>query len=221
MRKATRLLLCDMDDTILDMSGADAASFRFALGIHGITCPLDRTLWEWRRLGLTAEEILGRLTTHAGVCLAARRAFIDGGGGSGLLRPMTGAERMLRCLYDTHHTAIVTARRSRHHAWDALVRTGLSRHVDMVLCGEDWSGDSRPDIIKHHLYVEAMRRYDIPAEKCVVVGNLATDIMAGMRIGIKSYGVVGTYGTDSRIEGMVPVYESLADLTAEILGIDP
>ena len=221
MRKANRLLLCDMDDTILDMSGADAASFRFALGMHGITCPPDHTLWKWRRRGMTAEEILGRLTTRTSACLATRRAFLDGGGGSGLLRPMTGASHMLRCLHETHNTVIVTARRSRHHAWNALVRTGLSGNADMVLCGEDWSGDSRLDIIKQHLYVEAMRRYDMPAERCVVVGNLVTDIVAGMRIGIKSYGVIGTYGADSRIVDMAPMYESLVDLTAEIIGIDP
>lgn len=206
-----------MDDTLLDMSGADAASFRFALGVHGITCPPDSTLWEWRRRGLTAGEMLGRLTAHADACLATRRAFIDGGGGGGLLRPMAGAERMLRRLHRTHRTVIVTARRSRRHAWDALVRTGLSGHVDAVLCGEDWSGDPRLDVVKRHLYTEAMRRHDIPAERCVAVGNLATDIAAGMRIGIRSYGVIGTYGVDSRIGGMAPVYESLADLTAELV----
>lgn len=217
MRDVPQLLLCDMDDTILNMADADAASFRFALGMHGITCPPDNTLWKWRRLGLTAKEILERLTIHVSVCLATRRAFIDGGGGSSLLRPMMGAEHMLRCLYDTYHIVIVTARRRRHHAWDALVRTGLSKYVDMILCGEDWSGDSRLDIIKQHLYVEAMRRYDRPTNRCVVVGNLATDIMAGMRMGIKSYGVIGTYGVDSHISEMAPVYENLADLTAELI----
>lgn len=219
MRAATRLLLCDMDDTILDMSGADAASFRFALGVHGVICPPDHTIWEWRRRGLTAEEILGRLTADADACLATRRAFIDGGGGSGLLRPMAGAERMLRRLHDAYHTIIVTARRSRRHAWNALVRTGLSIHVDAVLCGEDWSGDPRLDVIKYHLYAEAMRRHDMQAQRCVVVGNLATDIAAGMRIGIRSYGVAGTYGADSRIGGMAPVYGNLKDLTTELLRI--
>lgn len=216
MRDAPRLLLCDMDDTVLDMSGADAASFRFALGVHGVACPPDSTIWEWRRRGLTAGEMLGRLTANADACLATRRAFIDGGGGGGLLRPMAGAERMLRSLHRTHRTVIATARRSRRHAWNALARTGLSGHVDMVLCGEDCPGDRRLDVVKHRLYVEAMRRYGIPADRCVAVGNLATDIEAGLRAGIRSYGVAGTYGVDSRIGGMAPVYGSLADLAAEL-----
>ena len=51
------------------------------------------------------------------------------------------------------------------------------------------------------------------------MGNLATDVTAGIRIGIRSYGVAGTYGMDAGIGAIAPVYESLDELTAELFRI--
>ena len=211
------LILFDLDDTLLDNVDADVGSFMFALRRQKIPCPDRDLIVAWRQEGMLARDMLLKILGNASLadeCMKDRRKYLNGIRGRRLLRLKPDARAVLLQLRPRYRIVIVTARPRRDAVYSILRDLGISECVDGVLCSQDYKGaeGDRYDALKASLYEKALAAHCIKKEMCVAVGNLKSDVAAGIASGIRAYAVRGSYGFDRSIGGMAPAFESLTDL---------
>jgi len=217
-----RLALLDLDDTLLDNSDADVASFRFVLDRSGVHCPDRATILTWRQRGMLSRSILMRVLgdTHLVYeCMEDRRIFLAGDKGRSLLSVKHDTIQFLSLLRPKYRLVVVTARDNKNDVLDILDHLGITPHVDGVLCAQDICGlkPDGPAELKKRLYSTAMQMYSIKEDRCVAVGNLKPDIVAGIELGITTYAVSGSYGFDRGIKRLTRSFGTLSDLARFML----
>ena len=217
-----RLALLDLDDTLLDNSDADIASFQFVLDGSGVHCPDRATILAWRQRGMLSRSILMRVlgdTQLVYECMEGRRIFLAGDMGRSLLGVKHDTMQFLSLLRPRYQLVVVTARDNKNDVQSILDQLGIAPYVDGVLCAQDICG-SKPDglaELKKELYSMAMQMYSVEKERCVAVGNLKSDIVAGIELGITAYAVSGSYGFDRGIRRLTRSFGTLSDLARFIL----
>lgn len=212
-----RLLLLDLDDTLLDNSEADFASFQFVLDARGVPCPDKATILTWRQRGMLARSILMKVLADAqsvSECMEGRRIFLAGSQGRKLLSIKHDTLQFLSLLRPRYRPVVVTARTSRDDVQAILEQFKIAPCVDGMLCAQDICGTkpAEPAEIKKELYSMAMCMYNTNSERCIAVGNLKSDIVAGIELGITSYAVSGPYGFDRGIRRLSRSFRTLSDL---------
>ena len=127
--------------------------------------------------------------------------------------------QFLSLLHSRYRLVVVTARDNKNDVRAILDQLDITHYVDGVLCAQDIC-DSKPDgpaELKKRLYSMAMQMYSIKRDRCVAVGNLKPDIVAGIELGITTYAVSGSYGFDRGIRRLAPSFGTLSDLARFII----
>ncbi|MDY6972582.1 MAG: HAD family phosphatase [Thermodesulfobacteriota bacterium] len=99
---------------------------------------------------------------------------------------------------------------SSAHEWKRLKEKGLDRFVDtIVTAAEVQNRKPAPDVI-----VECAKNMDIPAKKCVVIGDSVSDILAARAAGAIPVGVCTGVTDKDTLNAQRPeaILEELADL---------
>ncbi len=218
-----RLLLLDLDDTILDNKLADIESFRRVLKDYRIRPPASSEIMRWRKNGMLAGNIFKRAVRNdpelAQRCASSRLEFLRDDKNIVLLRPKPDAYSALKRISGSLKIAIVTARTGEGGVQEILRRCRLHEFVDRVLCEEDVGDGGYADYagLKEGLYRLAIRKTGCKKTETVVVGNLKSDIVAGKRLGLKTYGIKGSYRYDSGLKGITDTFEDLESVAARLV----
>lgn len=212
-----RLALLDLDDTLLDNSEADFASFQFILGMRNLHCPDRATFFAWRRSGMLSRDIFAKTLDDAGLvskCMEDRRIFLAGDGARRLLSTKPDTMQFLSLLRSRYGLVVITARDSRIDVQSILDQLNIAPYVDGMLCAQDAGGPKPggPSELKKILYAKAMQMHNVKKNRCIVVGNLKSDIASGVELGITTYAVRGPYGFDLGIKKMTRSFSTLSDL---------
>ncbi|HJU13548.1 MAG TPA: HAD hydrolase-like protein [Candidatus Nitrosotalea sp.] len=206
-----RLVIFDLDDTLIDNTLLDVDSFKHTLYLFSLQAPSGKTIVRWRKNGMIATNIFRRLVKKRDRPLLERlaRARLDylsnGGGGLGLVRARDGAiETLDEIKRKGNLIAVVSSRKDRAIIKKILREIGLSRYVDGVYCAADCKDckDGRQSFIelKVKLYRLALSDHQSHTdEKPIAVGNLVSDIVSARRLGILPIAIRGSYRFDSGI----------------------
>lgn len=212
----TRLLLLDLDDTILDNMNADVASFQFVLTKNGLRFPSSQIV-RWRKRGMYARTIFKRILSRQDLvnkCLVDRAKYLISKDSTSYLKLKPDTVITMRQLKPWYHIVIITSRHSRTLVEEILRSLGVFEYVDGVLCGEDYGHAEFKEYahMKELLYKIALDLFRIRRDRCAVVGNLKSDIIAGLNLGIPSYAVRGSYRFDHGIRRLAPAFANLSDV---------
>lgn len=193
MIKGIRLIIFDLDGTLVDAYPAITRSFNYAM----------------QRMGYPAQD---KLTIRRAVGL----------GDDGLLAPFIKAKDLKKTLslYRRHHkdalikysrlfpNAIKLLKRLKKEKYKIAVASnrptkfsrilirhlGLRKYFDYVLCAD------RLEHIKPHPEIlnKVMRKFSLKPKDSLYVGDMAIDAQAGMRAGVRT--IIVTTGSSNRNE---------------------
>lgn len=205
--RAARVVLCDLDDTLFDHSGAT----RDALA-HVRTLSADFARWsldefdERHRVvleSLHVEVLAGQWTIDHARIERFRRLLVDAGGGRAAFeadalerlslgyrgayemswRLVPGALDLARAIKAADAAFVIVTNNSTREQRLKVERGGLAPFVDLLITSEAF-GASKPDPgIIHH----ALERVGASPDRAVMFGDsLATDIAGARRAGVRA-----------------------------------
>ena len=193
MLKGIKLVIFDLDGTLVDAYDAIVASFNYTM----------------RRMSLASRSYL-----------AIKRAV--GWGDRGLLRPFVPEEKLEKALkiYQSHHKKsllkktcllpgakntleylrkegyklAVASNRPKVFSQIVIRKLKLRRFFDYILCGDQLKKPKpHPDII-----LKIMRRFSVKKEQTLYVGDMTIDVITGKNAKVKTIAV--TSGSSSKKE---------------------
>ena len=178
------LLLLDLDDTLLDNTNADLASFKYALDKIGVRCPEANQIVGWRKEGMLARTILQKILdcdkNSIMSCMANRATYLNGIKSISHLRLRPDAKNALDLLSEQCTILVITARHKKSTVNAILNKVGISKYISQTLCGEDYSNNpidpAEYAVLKEALYSMAKKIFGVESKQCVVIGNLRSDI---------------------------------------------
>lgn len=217
-----RLVLWDIDQTLIDLRGAgrdwyaqvlpEVTGVAFTgmppffgrtelaitvelLTLHGIE-PNDETVRKvWAGLTATAERAVPTLTTR-GIALPGAREALDALSGEAVQTLVTGNLREV--------------------SWHKLTAFDLHEHVDFDLGGYGSLSAHRPDLVAHAIALAGARHSPFAADAVVVIGDTPHDIDAAREHGALAVGVAtGRFDEPTlRDAGADVVFADLSDTPA-------
>ena len=217
-----RAFIFDLDGTLVDTVYAHVVSWQQALGEAGIVIDGWRI---HRRIGMSgglftralAREIGRPLSTEEQARLQQRHGELY----LALLpnrRPLPGARDLLRALHDGG-VPYGIATSGLHPEIDASLDVlGIPDDVVVIDRGDVLRAKPEPD-----LFLACQQRMGVRHEDCYVVGDAVWDLLAAIRAGMLSVGLLsGGYGQDELTRaGAFRVYRDPQDLLESLdeLGI--
>jgi HAD superfamily hydrolase (TIGR01549 family) len=110
-------------------------------------------------------------------------------------RPVDGVGETLQDLSRRYHLGIVTTR-SRKDAATFLTQQGLADIIQVIAGREDtWRLKPHPSPIRF-----AAEKLDVPAERCLMVGDTTVDILAARSAGARSVAVLSGFGEKDELK---------------------
>ena len=131
------------------------------------------------------------------------------------VRAFTGVPEALRALREAGiATAVVTSKARRRFTRDAQ-RASLEGLIDIAVCAED-ADAPKPDPSP---VLKAIELLGLPAERAVMAGDTAVDMMAGLRAGTAVVGVAWGASTAEQLReaGATVVVDEPGELAALVL----
>jgi HAD superfamily hydrolase (TIGR01509 family) len=215
-------LLFDLDGTLVDTVYAHVLAWQRALDEVGVAVDGYRL---HRHVGSSGELIIRFAQRQAGQALSADQAATVRRRHEELFRQIVPRPRALPGAVEAFR--VLRAAGIPHAIATASYRPLIDASLEAVGVGPDvvvvegkgvLHGKPEPDI-----FLASRERLNVPAAKCVVVGDAVWDHVAARRAGMPSVGVLtGGYGEEELYHaGAFRVYRTLADLLANLdeLGI--
>lgn len=197
--QAKKLIIFDLDGTLVDAYKAITASFNYTMRSFGArqrSGQLIRRLVGWGDEMLLRPFIEETLLKKA-LAIYRRHHAIT------LLscsRLLPGAQRLLKYLKGKGYKIAVASNRPTKFSRIIIRRLGLGNYFDYVLCADKLRrGKPHPEILKIIL-----RRFSVKPKEALYVGDMAVDAQAGRRAGIKTVIVLGGSSSKKDIKKEAP-----------------
>jgi HAD superfamily hydrolase (TIGR01509 family) len=196
-------VLFDLDGTLVETDDDAVAAMAHRLRPLARILPKRDPQLAARRLVMSLDRPVTRILTLAHrvhlddnlAGLAQQLYRLRGVRPSSDLRPMVGVVEMLRGLDRPYCLAIVT-NRSHREAEAFLEQQGLAGMFDVVTGREDtWHLKPHPAPVTH-----TIRRLGVPPERCLMVGDTASDVVSARRAGARTAAVLCGFGTRGMLE---------------------
>lgn len=194
-----KLIIFDLDGTLLDTGEGIIKSLKFALSKFGFQVPSEEICKSFVGPPLKKRflELFDSDEQTADALLACFRE--EYGKGNLFLASMyPGVEESLKELHERYALAVAT-NKSETQAAQLLERFGLTSYFD-VICGSDM----KAALTKEQIVANAAYRLGFLFADCIVVGDSDNDAEAAERLGMRFVGV--TYGYGFRKEADVKRY---------------
>ena len=226
-----RLIIFDMDRTLIDISHVYVKAYRVAVReVYGIEGEPDfqrapghtqsniiRMICRDR--GVSDESIEAGLAQALAVLSSTTISLLDDDLRSGIL---PGAEQLLQALTCRGHALILVTGTVREITTVVLSRTGLDRFFPVCVCGDE--ADRRVELVQ--LAVRRARvlfGLDAAPGNLVVVGDAPRDIEAGKAVGARAVGVAtGHHNADvlaaCEADVVLPDFRDAQTAVAAVLG---
>ncbi|CAM3837121.1 YjjG family noncanonical pyrimidine nucleotidase [Alkalicoccus chagannorensis] len=193
-----RVLLFDLDDTLLDFRAAQMQALREVFRTYNMTWSkekveryqvVNRSFWSRYEQGLIGKKRV--LEDRFTVFLQQEGIAVDGGEADAVFRSqleqsrefIDGAQTVLDVLAETHRLFIVTngaAATQRRR----LVNSGIEQLVEGVFISEEIGAPKPSSVFFDHVFNQLP---DVAREEAVIIGDsLEADILGGSRAGLET-----------------------------------
>ena len=190
MMKNIKLIIFDLDGTLVDAYGAIIRSFNFTM--QKLNCPRQDDLTIRRAVGRGDENLLKpfiNLKNLKKALILYRRHHK-----TSLLkysRLFPNVELLLRYLKDKGYKLAIASNRPTKFSWILIRHLGLSKYFDYVLCGDKLRhGKPHPEILN-----KIIQRFSLRPAQTLYVGDMAIDAQAARRAKVKT--IIMTTGSST------------------------
>ena len=207
-----RIVILDVDGTLIDSNDAHAASWTETLAEAGHDVPFERIRL---MIGMGGDKLLPaavgiEIDSPEGERLAHRRTEIFHERWLGTLRPFPGTRGLLERMRQDGLSLVIASSAKRPELEAMLDQTGL----DGLFEEETTSSDAErskpdPDIVR-----AALERAGAAPDECVMIGDTPYDVEASLRAGVPIVGVRSGGWGEEELAGAVEVWDGPADLLA-------
>lgn len=117
------------------------------------------------------------------------------------------AKNVLRELKQQTKKLAVATFKNRKELDKAIIQNGLSELFDLTCCGGEYKEKPDPAMLNH-----MMATFNIPPDKCLMIGDTVADLLFAQNAGVKAIGV--TFGAHpiAKLQSMNP-YVLIDDLS--------
>ena len=209
MKVAVDLIMFDLDGTLAD-TGPDLADSVNYTRAHFQLAPLPEAL-VYAHVGYGVEHLLKHSLPQQQPFQEVMRVFLERYE-EHLLDKTVLYPRVRDALDYFHDKRRVVVTNKMHRLSVAIIRgLGVEDRFDAILGGDSVS-DKKPHPALLH---EALRRFEVPARRALMVGDGNTDVEAGKRAGVVTCGVTYGLGSIKDLLAAQPDYviEDLAQLS--------
>ncbi|MES2939754.1 MAG: HAD family phosphatase [Pseudomonadota bacterium] len=192
---APSAIIFDMDGTLVDSMPAHARSWELFAQRHGIGMPVDEILR--RTTGKNGAECIREVM---GDSVPEDRAWELIGEKEAIYRDLfsrefrevAGAREFARSAAARGLKLAVASGGDKHNIAFALGRLDLPRPPDAIVGGDE----GLPGKPEPALFLEAARRLDLPADKCIVFEDAPFGIEAARRAGMRAVAICSTHAAE-------------------------
>ncbi len=216
MAKQTRVVVLDIDGTLIDSNDAHARAWVDV----GREFGHDIDFQQVRRLiGMGGDKVLPRVAgleedTDEGQRMKERRGQVFRERYLPHLRPFAGARALLERFRDDGYALAVATSASRDDM-DALLRqAGIHDLIEEKASSSD-AQESKPD---PDIVQAALRSADAAPGDAIMLGDTPYDVQASGRAGVRCVALRCGGWDDADLAGAVAVYDDPADLLARYAG---
>lgn len=190
-----KLIIFDLDGTLLDTGEGIIKSLKFALNKFGFPVPNDEICKSFVGPPLKKRflELFDSDEQTADALLACFREEY-GKGNLFLASVYPGVEECLKELHKQYSLAVAT-NKSEKQAVELLKKFNLASYFGMI-CGSDM----KAALTKEQIVANAASKLDFSPADCVVVGDSSNDAEAAAKLGMRFIGVTYGYGFRKEID---------------------
>jgi HAD superfamily hydrolase (TIGR01509 family) len=209
-----RVVLLDIDGTLLDSNDAHAHAWLDALRGHGISVPFERVR---QTIGMGGDKLLRALAgidadSLEGRSITERRTAILKAHYVPDLGPLPGARTLVeRLRARSIACAAVTSSNAEERA-DLLRAAAIADLLDQVITADD-ADRSKPD---PDLIELALERLNLAPEEAMYIGDTPYDVEAAARAGVSAIAFRSGGWSDADLAGAVAIYDGPADLASRL-----
>jgi len=194
MLKNIKLIIFDLDGTLVNAYPAIIDSFNYTMRRFGLLEQEKGTII--RAVGLGDAQLLEPFLNGVAVDKALRVYRRHHARALGKkTRFLPGARRLLATLKQRHFKLAVASNRPTRFSHIILKHLKIKNYFDYILCGDRISTlKPAPDML-----FKILRRFSCYPGQALYAGDMAIDILAGRRAGIKTVAVLTGSGTRQEI----------------------
>ncbi len=220
-----KLLILDLDDTILDNKDLDLDSFKYIIKTFNLKKIDDLQIIKWRKKGMLAKNILKRMINNKKnidleSCIKKRLKYLKHGEKN--LKLVKSRNAIINTLKEIkrrdYFVVITTSRENKNLVKKIIQYIGISSYIENIYCNENFKQiynmtlKDRIDL-KEKLYNLALQDFNkISNKNAIAVGNLKADIIASKRLKITPIGIKGSYRFDSGIFKLTKTIKDFQDI---------
>lgn len=220
-----KLMILDLDDTLLDNKDLDLDSFKYIIKTFNLKKIDDLQIIKWRKKGMIAKNILKRMISNKKnvdleSCIKRRLIYLKHG--EKKLKLVKSRNAVIDTLKEIkkhdYFIVITTSRENKNLVKKIIQYVRISPYIDKIYCNENYKqiyNMTLKDriVLKEKLYNLALQDFNkISNKKIIVIGNLKADIIASKRLKITPIGIKGTYRFDSGIFKLTKTIEDFQDI---------
>lgn len=212
MRKPTKVVLLDIDGTLIDSNDEHARAWVDVGREFGIDIDYDHVR---RLIGMGGDKVLPAVSglegdTDEGERIKERRGEIFRERYLPALKPFPHARELLERLRDDGYTLVVATSASKDDMDGLLRQAGVRDLIEEKTSSSD-AEESKPD---PDIVQAALKAADARPEEAIMLGDTPYDVEASGRAGVRCVAVrCGGWG-DAELGGAVAVYDDPSDLLA-------
>lgn len=199
MADKIKLVIFDLDGTLVDAYGAIVSSFNFVMRRLGLPAQSDRVIR--RAVGWGDENLLKPFVPAKDLAKALtmyRRHHKEA------LRKETrflpGAKQLLVSLKKSGYKLALASNRPTRFSNIILEHLKVTKYFNYILCGDKLKEPKpAPDIL-----LKIVKRLSVKKGNALYVGDMTVDAVTGKRAGIKTVAVLGGSSTKKEIAALKP-----------------
>lgn len=220
-----KLLILDLDDTLLDNTNLDLDSFRYIIKTFNLKKIDDFQIIKWRKNGMLAKNIIKRMIKNKSNidlknCIKSRLKYMKHGENKlKLVKPKNSVIDTLKEIKKRNYTIVIaTSRENKNLVKKIIEFIRISQYIDKIYCNENYKPIYNMTLkdrilLKEKLYNIILQDYNkINNKKIIAIGNLKADIIASKRLKITPIGIKGSYRFDSGIFKLTKTIDNFKDI---------
>jgi HAD superfamily hydrolase (TIGR01509 family) len=207
-----KVVLVDVDGTLLDSNDAHASAWIEALREAGHSAPFDKVR---KLIGKGGDKLLAEVAglsddSREGTAIGDRRARIFRDKYLPSLKPFPQVRDLLQRLHRDGYRLVVATSAEEDEMNALLERTGGAEFFEQAASAADAKNSKPdPDIVK-----AALRKADCRPEEAIMLGDTPYDIEAAGAAAVSAVGVCSGGWSADALRGAIAIYENAADLLA-------
>jgi HAD superfamily hydrolase (TIGR01509 family) len=209
-----RIILLDIDGTLVDSNGLHAESWQAALAQYGIACDVARLR---KLIGMGADKLLPEATgvradSELGERIIATRGKLFMRDYLPRVQPLPGSRALVERILRAGLTPVVASSANAREL-EGLLEAAQVKDLLPLRTGADDADHSKPD---PDIVQAALKRAHAQPEDALMIGDTPYDLEAAQRAGVAFLGVRSGGWDEASLKGALAVYRDVYELDAHL-----